>query len=86
MSDGVRENALRMLKDRGFDARLVVHVVPDAVLYVDSIGRAKTAWMRYAGGELVIAIESGYPAEPSASSLRVLDRASAAAAGAQTKP
>ena len=72
--EGVCQNAQEMLQQRGVTVKKVVTVDTDAVLYLDGLGRPKTAWLRYTAGHLVLAYDSGFPCEPSPAARRQLDR------------
>jgi hypothetical protein len=73
----VNVDARAVLTERGADVRSIVRVNPDAILYVDGLRRARTAWLGYTGVALRIAFDSGFPAEPSPASRRLLDRTAA---------
>lgn len=61
-SEDVVDHARRLLSHGGLSIAEVIRVDVDSVLYVDRAGRPRTAWLRFAAGDLVIEDEPGFSA------------------------
>lgn len=62
-----KQHALKLLRERGYSAKRVIHVFPDCIAYEKHDGQRRTAWLEWLPhpdepmrGRLVIIVRQGW--------------------------